>query len=1068
MEILAERLAEIVRDPLSSPLQPEIVIIQSKGMERWISMELARLNGISANVSFPFPNVFIQNVIHDFFPDLPDRTLFDRNVLTFFIMKLLPVCLEGEEFESLRAYLKNDRQGLKQFQLSEKIADVFDQYLVFRPEMVFSWESGKKDHWQAQLWRKLVSKTETPHRARLRADLIKMIGSQTNFDRILPERVNIFGISHLPEFYTQIFSTLSRHISVNLFLMNPCREFWSDIVSDREKKRIRKTYNGKATSDNDLHLNTGNRLLASMGTQGRDFFSIISGLNPDFNETYLQPGEKTLLNRIQTDILNLEDRAGQNGNRQSEISGMAPEYDKSLLFHSCHSPMREIEILHNNLLSMFEEDSGLTPRDIIVMTPDIDLYAPYIQAVFNAPVDTSHKIPFSIADQSVRRERPLIDGFLSLLDLKGSRFEASKITALLEYASIRKKFDLTEQDLEKIEKWIRESGIRWGIDAENRLDLGLPDYPENTWQFGMDRLLLGIAMPGFGCRMFSEILPYDHVEGHDTIILGKFIEFAHRMIKWIAGFDNYLSIAGWGESLLLGIDELFATDDDTERDMQTIRFQLEELSNIQEMSGFSKPVAFEIVQSYLRHQLETEGAGAGFISGGVTFCAMLPMRSVPFKVVCLIGMNTDAFPRESRRVAFDLIGKYPKRGDRSKRNDDRYLFLEAIVSARRNLYISFIGQNIQDNTRIPPSVLVSELIDYISEGAAKPETDIITRHPLQAFSIHYFTDENMRLFSYSEENLAAAVSLTEPKKRLHFISPGLSTPPKEWRRVEIRQMARFFSNPARFFLQNRLGIYFENGMTGIAERENFGLDPLQRYIIGQNLVDGILAGMSPDRMKQLHRADGMLPHGNAGEVIFNEMYLDAESFIRHIDRFDTGRKAEPLKTALDLSEFHLSGDLNSLYENGLLRVRYSNTRGRDLVSAWIFHLVYCAACHEMSKTTLLICKDSGWQFSPVADSKDRLYHLLDLYWKGLSKPLRFFPESSLEYCRRIAKGNTRRDAHRAACRKWEGNPFSGGWGESDDPYYSVCFRNEDPIADRFENLSTAILDPLLNHCREVH
>ena len=254
MEVLAEKLAELIRTPLSSPLQPEIVIVQSKGMERWVSMELARQNGICANVSFPFPNVFIQNIVHIFFPNLPDRTLFDRDILTFCIMKLLPICIEQPGFDSLRAYLKNNGRGLKQFQLSEKIADVFDQYLVFRPEMIFSWESGKKNHWQARLWRKLVSETESTHRARLRADLMKALLSQADFGPILPERVSIFGISHLPEFHMKIFSALSRHISVNLFLMNPCREFWSDIVSNREKKHIRKTYNGKGTKVTDRIL----------------------------------------------------------------------------------------------------------------------------------------------------------------------------------------------------------------------------------------------------------------------------------------------------------------------------------------------------------------------------------------------------------------------------------------------------------------------------------------------------------------------------------------------------------------------------------------------------------------------------------------------------------------------------------------------------------------------------------------------------------------------------------------------------------------------------------------------
>ncbi len=1071
LEVLAQQLAETVRIPISSPFQPETVIVQSRGMERWVSLALARHNGICANVSFPFPNAFVQEISRRIDPKLPEKSPFDREVMTFRIVKRLPVCIDQPGFEDLKTYLSEDERGLKRYQLSQHIADAFDQYLVFRPEMIFTWESGKENHWQARLWRELVAETETPHRAQIRSDLIHAMQDRPDAGNTLPERINIFGISYLPRFHMEVFAALSKHISVNLFLMSPCREYWADIVSDHEKKRIRNIYAQREITDTDLHLESGNRLLVTMGTQARDFFGMISGLNVEFDEAYVDPDGTTLLSCIQKDILNLEDRPRVDANASSIETVPSMIHDTSIQFHACHSPIREIEVLYNHLLAMFEEDADLTPRDIIVMTPDIDRYAPFIQAVFSSPGNESMKIPFSIADRNIRRERRLIEAFLCCMELKGTRFGAAQIKALLEFSHIREKFGLTQQNLDIIEQWIRETGIRWGIDVKNRERLGLPAYPENTWQFGIDRLLLGYAMPGYGLRLYSNILSYDHVEGQEAKVLGRFIEFIDRIVHWAGVFEHTKTLADWGETFLKLLDELFAVDDDTEKDFQMIRRYVEAMARIQKLSGFETPVPFEVVRVFLTDCLETEAMETGFISGGVTFCAMLPMRSIPFDVVCLIGMNNDAFPRESQTVGFDLLRKHPMPGDRSRRHDDRYLFLEAIISARRRLYISYVGQSIQDNTRIPPSVLVSELMDYISEGFYGTDAQLVTRHPLQAFSPEYFADDHGRLFSYSEEDLAAAASLIESKPPLPFIVKALSAPPVEWRRITIQQLAQFFGNPARFLLHQRLGIYLEDRPAPVSERENFQLDPLQRYMMGQTLVEGRQSGIGRDRMQRLLKAGGMLPHGNVGAVVFNDLMLDVEAFLKRIDRFDPGESQAPLDIALELGDFHLLGELDNRYRKGLLQIRYADTKAKDLLHAWVFHLLLCT---ERSKAgddpqkTFLICKDTGWEFTPIREPDILLCRLLALYWQGLSVPLHFFPESALTYCRcRLKHPDAARDALMAAHRLWEGSTYRDGWGESDDPYLSICFRHSDPLDEAFEDLAMMVFEPLLSHCGEI-
>ena len=464
LEILSEQLAHIVGTPLPNALNPEVIVVQSRGMERWISLELARQNGISANCDFPFPNVFLEDIFRKIIPNLPEASLFDPHVLTFRIMKILPELLNKPDFQNLKTYLRDDASNLKRYQLSGKIADFFDQYLVFRPEMIFGWEAGERreldeSRWQADLWRELIHGNEKWHRARLRKTLFTKIADMSASVENLPSRISVFGISWLPPFHLKVFAAISRMIQVNLFILNPCQEYWYDITSDREKRKIEKYYAIKEIPAKYLHLEHGNRLLASMGALGRDFLSFLGEFDSELYEQFEDLDGDNMLGGIQTDIFYLRDR--EISAEQDPVSAMPPhisignheesganpktafpsrgkpEWDRSIQIHSCHSPLREIEILYDNLLAMFEADPDLLPRDIIVMTPDIESYAPYVHIVFDSPEDDALRIPHSIADQSVKNEGRLIAGFLSILDLKTSRFGASQILNLVELPGIK-------------------------------------------------------------------------------------------------------------------------------------------------------------------------------------------------------------------------------------------------------------------------------------------------------------------------------------------------------------------------------------------------------------------------------------------------------------------------------------------------------------------------------------------------------------------------------------------------------------------------------------------------------
>jgi exodeoxyribonuclease V gamma subunit len=1078
IKILARQLARIVRDPLPSPLVPEIIVVQSRGMERWVSMEIARHNGICANCSFLFPNPFLQEIVKKIIPDLPEDSPFDPVTMTFKIMNVLQSSIDLPGYESLKKYLVHDKNGMKRFQISQKIADLFDQYLVFRPEMMFRWEKGEEDHWQAQLWREISCGTESLHRARMRKTLLEKIRTQPHEIKNLPDRISIFGISYLPPFHLETFIEISRLSQVNLFLMNPCREYWAEIVSPRQVKEIQRKYISSTGAVEELYLEEGNRLLASLGTLGRNFFSLISGMDCQMFEHFRDPDELSMLSKIQWNILNLKNRGvspldsardldtSDISSRSRNGISLQPDVDTSIQIHSCHSPMREIEVLHDNLLAMFEEDPDLLPKDIVVMAPDIESYAPFIQSVFDAQTDEALRIPFTIADQGLKKESRIIEGFLSLLDLKGSRLGTTRVMALLESAGIKERFGLSESDIEIAERWIKETNIRWGMDADFRRKLGLPGFPENTWKAGIERLLLGYAMPGLDRNLFSGILPYDPIEGGDVKILGKFLKFLERVFTCMGSLDSPRTLSDWHVKLIEILEDFFAPYEDFEQEIQVLRRTLDTLSRTEEVSGFDGAVEIEVVKCFLENLLESINFGTGFISSGVTFCAMLPMRSIPFKVVCLMGMNMDAFPRESKTLSFDLMAKNPRIGDRSRRNDDKYLFLEAIISARNKFYISYVGQSIRDNTRIAPSVLVSGLMDYIEEAFGISADQMVTLHRLQAFSSEYFKTGG-KLFSYSRENFEAACSRYERKDIPGFISSKLSDPAQEWNHLDIKEFSDFFSNPAKFLLEKRLGIYLPETADVLDERENFNLGHLEKYVLDQEMVLHRLSGSDLKDLFPVKKASGQLPHGNVGEFVYNEMSLDAEGFVRKIEDHLTGKRLDDHTVDMKLGEFTLCGRLTDIYEPGLIQIRYVISKPKYLIKTWIHHVILCVLIKGKSPVkSFLLCKDAAWEFAPVSNSPDILNDLLKLFWKGMSEPLHFFPESSFEYARQLLlKHQTKPAALNAAKNKWTGNDFSRG--ESQDPYFERCFGKADPFDDEFEKSSEQVFAPLLDHCREI-
>ncbi|MGA8239521.1 MAG: exodeoxyribonuclease V subunit gamma [Desulfobacterales bacterium] len=1073
LEILADRLAEVVSRPLATALEPETVIVQSRGMERWVSMALARRNGICANMVFPFPNAFLDDLFRRILPDLPDPLPFDPEILTFRIMKRLPAFLRRPAFADLKRYLIDDAKGVKLYQLAVRVADLFDQYLVFRPEMILQWEAGQggngsDDLWQAELWRDLSRGKDRVHRARLHRNLLLRLDTLPVATVGLPSRISVFGISYLPPFHLQALAGLARISPVYLFLLNPCREYWADILSRRAMHRLtRKIARGTVDADA-LHMEQGHPLLASLGGLGKEFLVSISATEAHIEDCFVPVDEHSLLTNLQADIFYLRDQSDSRPADRVAIEDAGPTTaDASVQIHACHGPLREIEVLHDRLLAMFEEHPDLRPRDVIVMAPDIVAYTPYIRAVFDTQTDAGHTIPYSIADQGAGSNKGVLRSFLSLLDFKGSRFEATRVLGLLELTGIKERFGLTADDLTSIARWVRDVNIRWGRDAAGRMRIGLPGLAENTWQAGIDRLLLGYAMPGSDRRMFDGILPYDHIEGSDALVLGRFIAFLQHLFEWAERLEKSMPPADWRDVFIELLEHFISVDENAEQEMQQLRRILENFGCLEERAGFAVPLELEVVRTHLENTLERTHAGGGFISGGVTFCAMLPMRSIPFEVVCLIGMNTAAFPRENTPLGFDLMARFPRPGDRSRRRDDKYLFLEALVSAARVFYISYVGQSAQDNSEIPPSVIVSELIDTIEGSYGIPAVNLVVRHPLQAYSPRYFDDSDPALFSYSLENFMAAAGGTVSDGPQPFFNGPLASPPTDWRTLRLEQLCQFYSQPARFLVEQRLGILLKDKSLLPQDKENFSLDALSGYRIRQDLIEARLSGHDLADHYQIQRAKGDLPQGNIGRLFYNLLEKQTEAFAAKLLEIIADEHAETLPVDLTLSGIRLTGALEGLYPQGRIQVRFARRRAKDYLSAWIYHLVMCGSTlNGRAPVTTLVGTDGIARIRPVDRPDAILKEILETFKEGLCRPLHFFPDLSVHFLKLTVEGGKPMNAAIETVRKkWVGTDFQRGLSE--DPYVRLCFGCSDPIDGQFERLAEKIVAPLLRHVEEL-
>jgi len=1040
------------RYPLA-PLENEIALVQSNGIAQWLKLALAEDAsqddqggcGIAAAIDVQLPGSFMWQLYRQVLgrEQIPETSLLDKAPLTWRLMRLLPALIDQGHFEPLQRFLTADTDLRKRYQLSERLADLFDQYQVYRADWLEDWAAGRHqlrtgrgeskplapaNIWQAELWRALLLDVGEQGMAQSRAGVhqrfIERMSQLSEAPAGLPARVIVFGISSLPAQALEALAALARFSQVLLCVHNPCRHHWADIVADKDllrhqyKRQSRKTGMPQTLDAEALHQHA-HPLLAAWGKQGRDYINLLdthdepnsyrAWFKDERIDLFSDSEPTTLLSQLQDDILELRPLA----ETRAHWPAVAPLADRSIRFHVAHSAQREVEVLHDQLLVRFSKDPDLRPRDIIVMVPDIDSYAPHIRAVFGQlDRDDRRFIPFTLADQGQRGRDPLLIAVEHLLKIPDSRFPVSEILDLLDVPALRACFKIQERDLPTLHRWIEGAGVRWGLTAQQRAGLGLPEgLEQNSWHFGLRRMLLGYAV-GAGTA-YEGIEPYDEIGGLDAALIGPLValidalEVAHRE------FSRAATPEVWGLRLQ-GLLQVFFLADSEHDDY--LLSQLEQLRETWmetcETVALDDELPLTVVREAWLAGLDQGRLSQRFLAGSVNFCTLMPMRAIPFKLVCLLGMNDGDYPRAQPPLDFDLMGGDYRPGDRSRREDDRYLLLEAVLSAREQLYISWVGHSIRDNSERPASVLIGQLRDHLASGwtlaGAEPaETAgeqllaaLTLHHPLQPFSGQYFHEGNSALFSFAREWQV----LHGPADELP-LQEALPAHVQE-EPLSLMQLQDFLRNPVKHFFSQRLKIYFEVAEAPLADEEPFVLDALERYSLSESLLNAALAdpeaaeGALHNQARRL-QASGLLPMAGFGASLQQELIEPLPALLqRYQDLLQLWPQS--LDSALPLTFSHqgvtVDGWLGGLRQNtqgqylliNVIPNSIGSKRTRKwhrLVRPWVTHLV-ASAC-DLPLSTALVASDETLLLEPLPGELARttLEHLLTAWLNGMRRPL---------------------------------------------------------------------------------
>ncbi len=998
-----------------------------------------------ANVEFPFPGRLVTGALaaatgidpaDDPWP--PERSVWP-------LLGVVDECVDQPWLATLARHLEGARgepgEPTRRFATVSHIAGLFDRYGVHRPEMVRGWVEGAGQEWQPELWRRLRAHIGSPSPAERLTPACRRIREQPEL-LDLPSRLALFGLTRMPRSYLDVLAAISEQRDVHLFLLHPSPSLWRR-VSDAPLVRRRR-------EDPTIEM-PANRLLASWGRDSRELQLVVSAAGDAVDHLHGLPVDeaRTVLARLQAEIRD---------DRQGEPLG---EPDDSVQIHACHGRARQVEVLRDAILHLLAEDPTLEPRDVIVMCPDIESFAPLIQATFGAgraPEEPDRSglpdLRVRLADRSLRQTNPVLTVVAQLLELGDQRATASQLLDLASREPVRRRFGFDDDDIARIRDWVSDSGIRWGFDREDREAYGLGGLRSNTWRKGVDRVLAGVAMTEDGNRLINGTLPLDDVESGAIELAGRFAEYVDRVRAAADALGYGKPIEAWVTAIGQAADSLTAT---SERDAWQRRELQRILDDITAESAAAPPgLELGDVRALLADRLQGRPTRANFRTGHLTVCTLVPMRSVPHRVVCILGLDDGEFPRRARRDGDDLLLADPYVGDRDPRSEDRQLLLDALMAATERLIITYTGSDERTNLRRPPAVPVGELLDAIDRTARGPARDqVVICHPLQAFDPRNFTAGSLvedRPWGFDRRSLAGALALAGPRSGPSAFLPA-PLPPLSEPVLELERLVRFIERPVRALLRDRLQVNPTDYLDEVHDAIPVELDGLERWQIGQRLLDGVLAGVEMDACLRAEQQRGSLPPGRLAIPVLERIRSDVGQIAEHAVAFGSGSPVS-LDVNLVLPDGRtLAGTVTGVHGDTLRIVSYSRVRPRDRLRAWVRLLAMTAAWPERSFEAVVIGRaraDAAHADVTVvrtpplgADAAlGRLAILLDLYDRGMREPLPLACDTSAAYAAAVATGQ---DGVVAARRAWESD-FDRD-REDREPEHVLAFGGELALAE---------------------
>lgn len=1028
MEVLAEWLAEDMRKHPADPLDAERIVVPHPLLGEWLRLELATRLGVAGHLKIDLPAEFAWSVMREAVPDLPLESGFEPAVLRWRIFDLLG---RWDGADPVNDYLA-DGDPRKRFELADKLAAAYDRCMVFRNGV---WNADHPSDWHVRLWSQLTGGVPD---ATHWIDAVAAYGQAVSAREPQPRRprVYLFGIAMLSPSYLELVRQIGAVTDVHLFLSSPSRDFWK---GDRPH------------ADADGYYAEGNELAATWGRLARDMQALVeSGLPATADREAYGDAAETRLGAVQRDVVERSATGAQSA---------APQVgsDDTIQVHVCHSATREVEVLHDRLSGLFDRHPDIQPADVLVLTPGLDAYAPVVESVFGA----SGKIPFNIGRQRAR-VGTAINAFLDLLALAGSRYTASQLLAPLRSASVRESFGLEDDDLGRVREWVQRARIRWGMDATHCTEQGVSAPTHNNWRHGLRRLLLAYAIPDQDV-LIDGIVPCGLDRwGHQSSAgdyerLGRFVRYCELACELNAWALDECTPDAWAERLHTEVLHRFFArqpyfDPESAREIDSVSRLIDDFAQECAVASPDISVPFEVLRESLVRRARIESRAMPRLADGVTVASLATGQVFPAKVVCVLGMNDGVFPRLPPPLAFDfmdrLFGENARQlGDRDVRDEDRFVFLEALLAARRCFVVSYTGRDLMEDKPIPPSAVVSELTDYLR--LRFPEADNWElHHPLQPFSRRYFTSEEPNLFSYSQAMANAAEVVgggsTQPRRFPGALPPATHGASDD--ELELDELIRFSASPARYFLRNRLGIYLGEDAEELREHEPFELDHLESWELTHGLFEMQQANYAHDH--DLMAATGQLAPGNLGRIQYRDKTKEVEDFATGLKPY----RDYSAEVAVDITvgDFRIAGRVQQVHADGnaLLWSRVGNIRPKDQIEAWLLLLALTCQCERRVTAHLLglrgDVKHSILEGPEPGEAQCQLHRWTDAWHDGQRRPLPFFPNTSWA---RITRPSRYEEA------------WSGDYGDGTDAYHQLVFSG-DPFGRDFHSLAQDLLQPL--------